>query len=259
MPDGCLHRVEWAAPPSVQAFISTRHGGNSVAPYDRFNLAEHVGDAGPTVRSNRELLLHELIRQTGQSGLALQWVRQVHGVDVHEVAGLALEPAPVADAIHSAQPGIVCGVLTADCLPVLLTDMAGKEVAVVHAGWRGLCHGVLEATVGRFKAVRSTMLAWLGPAIGPCHFEVGDEVRSAFLATAEAVLQEATAAAFVPGGLPGKWQADLYALARLRLQAMGVVQISGDPRCTVCHHQDYYSYRHQHPTGRFATLIMLTR
>jgi polyphenol oxidase len=248
-------RPAWSLPANVHAFVTTREGGVSQHDCASFNLAEHVKDDAHAVAANRALLLSHLQQATSCNALSIQWLQQVHGTVVHRVDSHAI-PAPVADAAYSEQAGIACAVLTADCLPVLFTAADGSAVAVAHAGWRGLCNGVLEATVQQFHCDVSQIRAWLGPAIAPCHFEVGDEVRAAFLAKASALQQQATAAAFVSGQQVGKWQADLYALARLRLQTVGVTDVSGEARCTVCQHERFYSYRHAPQTGRFATVIV---
>jgi polyphenol oxidase len=251
-----LRRPAWALPAGVQAFVTTRSSGCSQGAYASFNLAEHVEDDLHAVQTNRQSLLQQLQKQTGCTDVALQWIQQVHGFDVLHATQSTLTTAPTADAIYTSASGLVCGVLTADCLPVLFAATDGSAVAVAHAGWRGLCHGVLEATVKQFQCAPTQITAWMGPAIAACHFEVGDEVRAAFLANATRENQAATAAAFQAGARAGKWQADLYALARIRLQALGLTSISGEAHCTVCHADEFYSYRHQNPTGRFATLIV---
>jgi polyphenol oxidase len=257
-----LLRPEWELPAGVQAFVTIRVDGCSQGAYASFNLAEHVDDDAQSVQANRHLLLEQLGEQlcekTGQRELALQWVEQVHGVDVLQATHPPTTPAPTADAIYTSATGLVCGVLTADCLPVLFATVDGSAIAVAHAGWRGLCNGVLEATVKQFQCAPSQITAWLGPAIAACHFEVGDEVRAAFLAKATTDNHRTTAAAFQPKEHAGKWQADLYALARIRLRALGLTAVSGDAQCTVCHADTFYSYRQQKITGRFATLIVKT-
>jgi len=250
-----LLEPDWPLPAGVHAFVTTRLGGVSVAPYASLNLGLHVGDDPASVKRNRELLLQELESRTGLKNLSVQWIQQVHGTTVHEVSAATLNSVPEADAIHCRVPGVVCVVLTADCLPVMFTSGDGREVAVAHAGWRGLLDGVLEQTVARFSD-GSASSAWLGPAIGPCHFEVGAEVREAFLRAARAEEEAATRAAFVPADHEGKWYGDLYALARVRLQRVGVSEVHGSARCTVCDQQHWYSYRGEARTGRFATLIV---
>jgi len=207
--------------------------------------------------ANRRLLQAELARETGNVDTGLQWVQQEHGILVHE-ARLSNPVTPEADAIYCREQGLACGVLTADCLPVLFCSMDGSEIAVAHAGWRGLAAGVLEQTLAAFRAAPADILCWLGPAIGPCHFEVGEEVRLAFLEHAGPHQHLAITAAFIPAATPGKFLADLHQLARLRLHAVGAKQISGEPDCTLCNSQRWYSYRRESVTGRFATLIMKT-
>lgn len=259
MHEAAVIEVDWDLPAGVRAFVTTRAGGHSRGAWSSFNLAQHVQDDAQAVIANRAQLLVQLQHLVRAPALTLQWVQQVHGTEVLHLQGAAREPAPVADAIHTRENNIVCGVLTADCLPVLFCSSNGSEIAVAHAGWRGLCHGVLEATLRQFNAPPAQIRAWLGPAIARCHFEVGDEVRAAFCADTEAENSSALAHCFTRGAQPGKWMADLYALARARLHAAGVMQVEGEARCTVCHADRFYSYRHQAVTGRFATLIVKTR
>jgi YfiH family protein len=203
-------------------------------------------------------LLAALQQQTQCPHLSIQWLEQVHGTDVISINREVIDPPPRVDALHTHESGIACCVMTADCLPVLLCSRDGREIAVAHAGWRGLLAGVIENTMARFEAPSRQIIAWLGPAIGPCHFEVGPEVREAFLAATPLRHQGATAGCFQPAMPPGKWMADLYSLARIRLHQAGVTQIAGNNHCTVCHADQLYSHRHSQPTGRFATLILKT-
>nr|WP_024307072.1 peptidoglycan editing factor PgeF [Pseudomonas sp. P818] len=232
---------DWPAPANVRACVTTRSGGVSVAPFDTFNLGDHVDDDPAAVASNRAHLVDML-------GCQPAWLRQVHGILVAEA-----DPAVVieADGNWTATPGIACTAMTADCLPALFCDRAGTRVAAAHAGWRGLAGGVLESTVKVLNVAPQELLVWLGPAIGPSAFEVGAEVREAF------VQQHAEAAsAFVPSVNAGKFMADIYHLARIRLAAIGVTAVSGGGFCT---HSDprFYSYRRSTRTGRFASLIWL--
>ena len=254
----CLFRPDWALPADVHAFVTTRFGGHSLGPWSSFNLAQHAGDVPSAVTANCHLLLDRLHKETGVAVPAIQWVQQVHGTRVFHAGATVLIPTPEADALYASDSPLALAVLTADCLPVLFSSVDGRELAVAHAGGRGLLAGVLEATLGSFHAHLSTVRVWLGPAIGPCHFEVGSEVRAVFLARAGAAERAATDAAFVSTATPGKWLADLYQLARIRLRACGIEQISGAPVCTVCQHERFYSYRKQRITGRFATLIVKT-
>lgn len=232
---------QWPAPARVKTCVTTRAGGVSLAPYDSCNLGEHVGDQPPAVHKNRQRLVSLL-------GCKPAWLQQVHGVGVVEA-----DPVQVleADASWTNKPGIACTVMTADCLPVLFCDRAGTRVAAAHAGWRGLANGVLEATLDKLGVPAEQVLVWLGPAIGPQAFEVGGEVREAF------VTQHAQAtAAFVPTGNPGKFLADIYQLARIRLAARGVDAVYGGDFCTV-NDPRFFSYRRATQTGRFASLIWL--
>ncbi|WP_407316971.1 peptidoglycan editing factor PgeF [Pseudomonas sp. nanlin1] len=231
----------WPAPDRVRACVTTRAGGVSAAPFDSLNLGDHVGDAAPAVAENRRRLAdHFAIRPA--------WLKQVHGVNVvHATPGQVDE----ADASWTSTPGVACTVMTADCLPALFCDRAGTRVAAAHAGWRGLAAGVLEATAASLAVPGEDVLVWLGPAIGPRNFEVGSEVRDAFTAT-----HPQTAQAFVPGASPGKFIADIYALARLRLAAVGVTAVYGGGLCTVADPQ-FFSYRRAPVTGRFASLVWL--
>jgi YfiH family protein len=240
----------------VQAFFTTRQGGNSKGPFAAFNLGLHVGDVEADVLANRSLLRKALVTATARDDLRIQWLQQVHGTDVCNIGSARIETAPKADALYTRESGIACCVMTADCLPLLLCSADGSEIAVAHAGWRGLQAGVIENTLAQFKVQAAQVSVWLGPAIGPCHFEVGPEVKAAFLAAAPSQSQSVTSACFRPAAGPDKWMADLYALARIRLQQAGVQQIAGNTRCTVCHADMLYSHRRSQPTGRFATLIV---
>ena len=233
---------EWPAPKNVKALQTTRLGGVSGAPYDSLNLGDHVGDAPLAVERNR-MLLEPLLPSEPV------WLKQVHGVAVADAAQATCWPE--ADACVSAHPGAVCVVMTADCLPVLLCDQKGSVVGAAHAGWRGLCDGVIEQTVQAMKVPPATLMAWLGPAIGAQAFEVGDEVRAAFVAR-----QPDAVAAFVQGA-PGKWLADIYQLAHLRLNALGITRIYGGRLCTYTDRARFFSYRRDGVTGRMGTFIWL--
>lgn len=233
---------DWPAPANVRACVTTRTGGVSAAPFDSCNLGDHVGDAPAAVAENRRRLQQLL-------GCRPAWLQQVHGVQVVEA-----DPATqaVADGSWSASPGVACTIMTADCLPVLFCDRAGTRVAAAHAGWRSLAGGVLEACVSALGCPADQVLVWLGPAIGPQAFEVGGEVREAFVtAHGEA------AAAFVPSANPGRFLADLYRLARIRLAAVGVAAVYGGGLCTFTDSARFYSYRRAARTGRQASLIWL--
>ncbi len=235
---------DWPAPSGVNSLMTTREGGVSGAPWTSFNLGDHVGDDPGHVASNRARLRQKLPAEPG-------WLRQVHSA---RVVALGLEFNPEADAAFTHQKDQVCAVLTADCLPVLFCDRAGSVVAAAHAGWRGLAHGVLEATVAAMQAPPGEVIAWMGAAIGPQAFEVGDEVRQAFVAQ-----HPEAAVAFHPHSAsgPGKWLADIYQLARIRLNHAGVHAIYGGGRCTFSEADNFYSYRRDGMTGRMAALIWL--
>lgn len=234
--------ADWPAPARVCTLQTTRNGGVSLAPYASLNLGAHVGDAPEAVQTNRGLLEEFL-------PAAPLWLEQVHGTCVFDLEGRKL-PGP-ADAVVCRSEGKVCAIMTADCLPVLLCNREGTVVGAAHAGWRGLLAGVLENTVSAMDVAGGDILAWLGPAIGPTAFEVGEEVRSAFL-------QQGWIAdsCFVPGA-PGKYFADIYALARLRLKGCGVEQVFGGGECTYSRSERYFSYRRDGCTGRMASLIWL--
>lgn len=234
---------DWPAPANVRACVTTREGGVSLAPFDSFNLGDHVGDDPAAVAANRRYLTERLDCRPA-------WLSQVHGVEVAHA-----DPAQVAtaDASWSATPGVACAVMTADCLPALFCDRAGTRVAAAHAGWRGLAAGVLEATLDALAVPADQVLVWLGPSIGAQVFEVGAEVREAFVA------QHAEAAdAFAAGAHPGKFIADIYRLARIRLARRGVTRFYGGDFCTVSDPR-FYSYRRAATTGRFASLVWLQR
>ena len=233
---------DWPAPPCVRALITTRAGGASRGAYAGLNLGLNSGDEAGVVARNRAVLRQWLPAEP-------LWLRQVHGTTVVEAD--SVEGSPEADAAIARRPRRVCAVLSADCLPLLLCDDAGSIVAAVHAGWRGLCAGVIERTLGAMDRPPQALLAYLGPAIGAAAYEVGAEVRAAFLAE-----DTSSDAAFAPGA-PGKFHADLYALARLRLARGGVHRIYGGGYCTCTERERFYSYRRDGATGRMASLIWI--
>lgn len=246
-------------PANVGALASTRGGGCSLAPYDDgsggpgLNLGLHVGDDPATVARNRARLAEALPAYP-----AFIW--QVHGVAVVDAANVQGERGPDADASFTTTVGTVCTVMTADCLPVLFADLAGKVVGAAHAGWRGLAAGVLGETVAAMRAAGAgEITAWLGPAIGPSQFEVGAEVLDAFVSGArDAEEAERLRAAFVPApGQGGKYFADIYQLGRIFLARDGVLKVSGGQHCTVTERTSFYSYRRDGVTGRQATMIWL--
>lgn len=261
----------WRAAPRVHALVSTRNGGVSLPPYGRWhdgvetagglNLGRLAGDDPARVAENRARLL----ALTGAVEAA--WLEQVHGaqvVDAHDVLARARagEPPVRADASVTNRPGTICVVMIADCMPVLLCDADGRAVGAAHAGWRGLSAGVVEKTAQRVAelagAEPGSLHAYLGPCIGAQTFEVGEDVRDAFMNGADDSQHEATARAFVPrSAMPGKYLADLPALARLRLQRLGVTHITGGDACTVTQRERFYSYRRDRVTGRMAAMIWL--
>lgn len=235
---------DWPAPASVRAVSTARAGGVSQALFGSLNLGDHVGDAASAVAENRARLRSVLNLPAEPC-----WLQQVHGNCAVDAAAQA-QPCQ-ADAAYTDQPGVVCAVLTADCLPLLLCNRAGTRVAAVHAGWRGLANGVIERTLAGFTESGSELMAWMGPAIGPRAFEVGDEVRAEFVAH-----DGVAAAAFQPARA-GHWFADLYTLARQRLAACAVNAVYGGDYCTYTDAARFYSYRRDGSTGRMASLIWL--
>lgn len=235
---------DWPAPDNVRAVSTTRLGGVSQPPYDSFNLALHVGDQAEMVATNRQQLMQQLGLQRPPC-----WLQQVHSAVVvaAENSGEVVE----ADASVSRQAHRVCVVMTADCLPVLFCDRQGSVVAAAHAGWRGLANGILEATLAAMQVPAPQVMAWLGPAIGPQAYEVGTEVRNAFVA------QMPDAESAFVSTRPGHWLMDIYQLARQRLQAAGLHHVSGGEFCTFTDSQRFYSYRRDGVTGRMASLIWL--
>lgn len=239
--------VEWPAPPNVRAISTLRTGGVSRGAFASLNLGAHVGDEPAAVEENRRRL-----RAALQLDAEPLWLNQVHGVDVIAADSRTDSSLPTADASVCTGQGRACVIMTADCLPVLFCDREGTRVGAAHAGWRGLASGVLGATLGALEVVPQRLMAWLGPAIEPCAFEVGPEVREEFVTR-----NAATAAAF-QANARGRWQADLYALARLELARLGVREVYGGTyRC----HEDaarFFSYRRDGgKTGRMATLVWL--
>lgn len=235
---------EWPLPTGVAACSSTRIGGVSQGAWDSLNLGAHCGDNLEDVEENRKRMF-----AVGKLPSKPVWLEQVHGKDVLHLTG-APYASKRADASYSNTPGTVCAVMTADCLPVLFCNRAGTEVAAAHAGWRGLCDGVLEETVACFNDSAENILAWFGPAIGPQAFEVGPEVREAFMAKDAKAVD-----AFRPVG--DKYFADIYLLARQRLANMGVTAVFGGDRCTFSEKDDFFSYRRDRTTGRMASFIWL--
>ena len=242
---------DWAAPRAVRAAFTLRRGGVSAAPFDSLNVAAHVGDDSQAVAKNRRRL---------RDGLRLPqepaWMEQVHrtevlDLDLSDLAARAASSSVAADAALTRRAGRVCVVQVADCLPVLFAARDGSAVAAAHAGWRGLAAGVLEATVKSLAVDPGGLLAWIGPGIGPAHFEVGDEVRGAFLAH-----DNAAAAAFSIN-TRGRWQCDLPLLARARLAALGIAAVTGGTWCTYADASRFFSFRRDGRCGRMAAVIWL--
>lgn len=237
--------ADWPAPAGVIAGCSTRTGGVSTGCFSSLNVAQHVGDDAERVDENRQCFLSQ-----GHLPELPLWLNQVHGTDV------IVDPAPLslpaADAVISTRPNTACAVMTADCLPVMFASSDGKEIGAAHAGWRGLCAGVLESTVQAFAAPPEQILAWLGPAICQQHFEVGDEVRQAF------IQHDAAAGENFVQNQRGRWQADLYALARQRLRSAGIRDVSGGGLCTFDDQARFFSYRRDGECGRMASFVFRT-
>lgn len=234
----------WNVPKNIHAFTTTREGGVSLAPYFSFNLGDHVGDNKSAVKTNRTLLVEKLgLPQTPI------FLTQTHSTQVIHLpySGQNLE----ADAVYTNVPHQVCAVMTADCLPVLFTTASGNEVAAAHAGWRGLCDGVLEETVKYFQAKPEDIIAWFGPAIGPTAFQVGIDVVKQFVA-----VDEKAKLAFQPDAIEeGKYLGNLYQIATQRLNNLGITQIYGRNHCTFNEKELFFSYRRDNQTGRMASVI----
>lgn len=230
----------WPAPPNVRAMQTTRQGGVSAAPYDTLNLADHVGDEPLTVARNRTLLNHLVPSEP-------VWLVQKHGTEI--VNADQTSCFPQGDACIARHRDAVCVVMTADCLPVLLCDTQGSVVGAVHAGWKSLLAGIIETTVQAMEVEPQNLMAWLGPAISQEAFEVGKEVHDFFVAA-----DPHAESAFIQGQ-HGKWFADLYALARLRLNSLGITQIYGGDHCTYRESDKFFSYRRDGVTGRMGTFI----
>ena len=258
VPDFQVIAPDWPAPPGVRSAFTLRTGGVSVAPYDSLNLGAGIGDSPEAVAENRRRV-REKLRLPAEPA----WLEQVHGVEVVDLGATAAPSGGSGDTkvkVLGGQPltgdasvargaGHVCAIRVADCMPVLFAARDGSAVAAAHAGWRGLAGGVLEATVRRLNLPASQLIAWMGPAIGPAHFEVGDEVRAAFTTT-----DPDAAPAFVANSR-GRWQCDLYALARRRLRSIGILAVYGGGWCTFADSDRFFSYRRSSQCGRMAALI----
>ncbi|PPI82759.1 peptidoglycan editing factor PgeF [Marinobacter maroccanus] len=247
--EGNALKPGWSAPDRVRAVSTTRAGGVSGRPWDSLNLGSHVEDNLEHVQENRR----RLAEWTGLDSDRIGWLNQVHGTEVVELTPNNVGQTVKADASYTRHPGIACAILTADCLPVILSDCEGTVVGAAHCGWRSLCGGVIENLVSAMAVSPETLQAWLGPAIGPERFEVGPEVRDAFLNHDP----EAAHAFKAEAARPGHFMADIYALATLRLNHLGVYNVTGGGLCTVQDPDRFFSYRRDGQTGRMATLIWL--
>jgi YfiH family protein len=246
-------RPDWDAP--APALMTTRHGGVSQGPYAGLNVSRSVGDDDAAVAENRRRVERAI-------GAPIAWLNLVHGADVVRVTEPSPEPRPRADAAWTDRPGVACAVTAADCLPVLFSSADGAVVAAAHAGWRGLAAGVLEATVEALRqgagVAPATLRAWLGPCIGPAAYEVGKDVVAAFGGSAAAPGPGFRATASGPDGCP-RWRADLPLLARVRLQSVGVQQITGGTWCTASDASRFFSHRRDRVTGRMVAAIRSAR
>ncbi len=248
--DSVLLRADWPAPANVRAFTTLRRGlnvGISEPPFDTFNLGNRDAERSEAILHNRAAL-----GWIGQLPSLPHWLTQVHGVDVLRCDALKTANDSedcIADASVTLTPDVVLAILTADCLPVVLAAADGSEVAAAHAGWRGLAAGVLEATVAAMRTPAERVIAWLGPAAGPQAYEIGEEVRNAFVD-----VDPCAALAFAATRM-GHWRVDLYALARMRLADVGVTRVYGGNLCTISDPQRFFSHRRDALTGRMATLV----
>ncbi len=239
---------DWPAPVHVKALTTTRNGGFSVGPYASFNLSNLVGDEPGTVKRNRNWL-REVLKLPAEP----LWLTQVHGSRV--IDAFDAGPSAEADGCVTGTGGVVCAVLTADCLPIFLCDRRSTRIAVLHAGWRGLAAGVIEEGLRKIQIPPANLLAWLGPAIGPSAYEVGDDVRKTFVGQ-----DKEMAGSFTPvPNRAGHWLADLYDIARRRLRSQGVHAIYGGLRCTLRERNLFYSHRRDGTCGRMASLIWLDK
>lgn len=242
---------QWPAPDKIKACITTRTGGISQLPYQSFNLGLHVGDSPDAVTHNRKLLSEQLGLE-----IAPQWLEQVHGTKVIDARPDGL--VRTADASYTTQTGQACLVMTADCLPILLCNKAGTEVAALHCGWRSLAKGLVAEALAKFSSTPNELMAYLGPAIAQPHFEVGVDVLEAFFESSRSPEHtDQIAHAFIAGTRPLHFYADIYALARAELSSLGVTDIYGGDFCTFEDSARFYSYRRDKVTGRMASLIWI--
>lgn len=238
-------KPDWLVPANIHALTTTREGGVSLSPFNSLNLGDHVGDNPNAVKQNRALLT-----QYANLPHSPIYLTQIHSTKVLRLP-LAVDDDRRADAVYTDQPNQVCLVMTADCLPVLFCSQDGSEIAAAHAGWRGLCDGMLEATIKEFRCPTDEIIVWLGPAISQKAFQVGQEVIEQFCSIDPQAQQ-----AFIPDpNTSGKFLGDLYHIARQRLNKMGINQIYGGSHCTFSESNTFFSYRRDQTTGRMATLI----
>jgi len=244
-------KADWPAPDFIKAGTTTRQRGKSTAPYASFNLATHVGDNLESVIQNRNQV---------RTGLSLsnqpQWLEQIHSTKV--VLLPTNESLPKADAAYTTQKSVVCAVMTADCLPLLVTDTKGTCVAAIHAGWRGLADGIIASTVKKLPVKSELLLVWLGPAIGPEVYEVGEEVYDAFTRMDEEAKQ-AFKPVIKPASAKQHWLFDIYSMAKLQLGRLGIANVYGGNFCTFNEKEKFYSYRRDGVTGRMASLIWIDK
>ena len=249
-----LIRPSWSAPNGIHGAMTTRLGGVSAAPYHSLNLGYATADDRESVMQNERLAAAALAVPEAY----FRWVYQVHGGDVHHAeslpANMPLGATEIkGDAMVSHTPGLVCAVKVADCMPVLFAARDGSAVGAAHAGWRGLSGGVLERTVAELHVAPEHVVAWMGPCIGPAAFEVGEEVRAAFVAHDPLAAQH-----FVPRATPGKFLCDMYSIARQRLRAIGMTEVSGGEYCTFSQPELFFSHRREPITGRMAAFVWIT-
>ncbi|TNE78964.1 MAG: peptidoglycan editing factor PgeF [Gammaproteobacteria bacterium] len=242
---------DWPCPSNVHAAVSRRRGGVSASPWNSLNLAYHVGDSPVAVQQNWQLL-SALLRLPSSP----QLLQQVHGTDV--VIARDDGVIRLGDGCYSDQPGVVCTVMTADCLPILLCNSQGTEVAALHAGWRGLADGIVASGIEYFHSPPQKLLAWLGPAISSAHFEVGEDVLEAFIGNASSWGGVTAIETCFRRTQPGHWLCDLYGLARLALGSLGISHVYGGQHCTFAESEHYYSFRRDGQTGRMASLIWIS-
>mgnify|MGYP001159996784 FL=1 len=241
----------WPAADRVHAFVTERTGGFSTGKFSSLNLAHHVNDDFSTVERNRDLL-----QLSVPADLTFQWLNQIHS-DIVNVVSVSSPPMK-GDSLICREPGIACCVLTADCLPVFLTNLKGTEIAIIHAGWRGICRGILSKTVNKMCSDPYDLIAWLGPAIGPCHYEVGGDVKDALKKSISSKeLWSRIETCFRESSTEGKFFLDLYKTAGAMLKYLGVNKIYGDDHCTFRDREKYFSYRRDGETGRMVSTIFI--